>query len=210
MSTFAALRISAAGRFRDVPNNVVSDAQWKDYVNQAYEWANTQSPLWPWCEPAAVTVTVTAGSNVVALPTDVLQVNSAYDTTDNYVLQAMEGRGEQDRHYLRTDTGPPLQYRVRGSSLEVFPTPVANTAVQLECVLMPVDMVADGDLPVWPSHFHARLLEGALARAYMDDGNYTAAAKFEALYEASIAKMLSTVLMFRDGIATPIRDTFFS
>jgi hypothetical protein len=211
VSTFLQLRTQCAARFRDTGFTIVADAQWKEYVNQAYQWANTYSPLWPWLETASATVTVLSGTRGIALPADTVQVNWAYDTTDNYRLIPQEGRGDPWRNAnLATDTGSPVTYRIRNGTIEVFPLPTQNTIITIEAVTMPVRMVADGDVPVWPTHFHEVLLDGAVSLAYLDDGN----AEFQGIlwgkFQAGVKDMLQTLLLFRTETNPPIRDVFWS
>lgn len=210
MTTFVALKAQAAARWRDANNDVIGDTQWGEYINQAYQHANTSSPLWPWLETSEQTVTVTPPSRAGTLPTDVLQVNWLYDTTNNYRMIPQEGRGDQWRNAnLRTDTGSPVTYRMRASTFEVFPAPTAVTTYVAECVVMPARL-AGSDLPVWPSHFHELLLDGALALAFLDDGNTEFHAANWGKFEQSVKNMLATILLFRDETNTPIRDVWWS
>lgn len=209
MTTFAALKTQAATRWRDASNAVIGDTQWGEYINQAYQHANTSSPLWPWLEVAPASVTVLANTNSIALPTDTVQVNSVYNTTDNYRMIPDDGRGDQYRSgFLRTDTGQPVIYRIRSGTLEVMPMPTANTTFELEAVTMPVRLTGTNS-PVWPSHFHEALLDGALALAFLDDGNTEFHNTNWAKFEQSIKNMLNTVLMFRTEANYAIRDRFW-
>lgn len=209
MTTFANLRTQCATRFRDASNAVITDAVWKDYVNQAYQEANAHSPLWPWLETSEQTVTVAANTRGIALPADIIQVNWAYDSTDDYRLRPQEGRGDPWHTMLRSTVGLPLTYRVRASNIEIFPMPTTNTVVIVEGMLMPARMVNDGDVPVWPSNFHEALIPGALALAFLDDGNSEFATAQDNRFQRQIASMLTAVLAFRTEQNVPIRDTMW-
>lgn len=210
MTTFAALRTQCATRFRDAANAVVTDIVWKDYVNQAYQEANAASPLWPWLETSEQTVTVTGGQRSGTLPTDVLQVNWVYDTTNNQYLRPQEGRGEQWKQGLRTDSGLSASYRLRSNTIELFPLTAATVTLVAECVLMPVRMSADGDLPVWPANWHELLIPGALALAFLDDGN----AEFHKLnddrFRRQLDEMKNAILAFRTSEMVPVHDNFWT
>lgn len=209
MTTFVNLRAQCATRFRDAANAVVTDLVWKDYVNQAYQEVNADTPLWPWLETSEQTVTVAANTRGIALPTDIVQVNWAYDSTDDYRLRPQEGRGDPWHVALRSTTGLPLAYRLRAGNIELFPTPTASTTVILEGVLMPAKLVNDGDTPVWPSNFHELLIPGALALAFLDDGNAEFHDKQDARFRRQIAAMKAAILAFRTETNVPIRDTLW-
>lgn len=287
MTTASALATRASIRFRDPGFAVIANSQWLAYLNEAYNRVNAASPLWPWLESTVQTLSFTAGNRSVALPTDVIGVNWAYDSTDDYRLIDQMGRGDffhQD--HLRSETGQPVTYRVVGSTMELNPTPLTNTTVVVECILMPSALAADtistfeatggaagnitatgvavGDTllavggvktadqtyfdfssqfsitaanvinnsagtattgyklvvvwrtlsssasPIFPSAFHDVLIEGALAAAYLDDGNFRAHDKCESRFSDRIKSMLASVQLSRTETNQPIRDTFWS
>ena len=143
MTTASALATACGNRFRDSTNVVVSPQQWLAYLNEALNEINTSSQFWPWLETSEQTVNLTAGTRSASLPTDVWTVNWVYDTTDDYRLIPQEGRGDQwHQDRLRSETGQPVTYRLRGSTIEVFPNPTANTTLVLEGVKPPDALAA--------------------------------------------------------------------
>jgi hypothetical protein len=210
MTTAANLGVRASIRFKDPGFKVVSAAAWLSYCNEAYGMFNQFSPLWPWLETAEQTLSFTANNRSVALPTDVLNVNWAYDVTDDYRLIDQMGRGDffhQD--HLRSEIGQPVTYRVRGATMELNPTPNANTTVVAECVLQPADL-ASGDSPVFPAAFHDTLIDEMLAAAYLDDGLPSLAAVHDKRFNDALKDIRNTLLMARTETNQPIRDTFWS
>lgn len=197
-----------ADRYRDPDHDVVLDAQWQSYVNQAYNEANGSSPLWPWLEAVTSSVTVPAASNTIALPGGAVQVLWAYDPATNSYLQADQPAGDWFRGRSLTSSGAPRFYRVRGTALEVFPSPVADTPLTVSVTTFPADMTAS-DAPVWPATFHKLLVDGALSRAYLDDGSTPQYQALDAVWKSGVADMLRTVLQARTDRAEPIRDRFF-
>lgn len=149
MTTASALITRAAARFKDPNFRVFTQAQWGNLLNQAYNRANNKTPLWPWNESTERTVTVpdtgvvsTVNNRAASLPTDVLQVNWAYDVTDDYRLVPQEGRGDQwHQDHLRSEVGQPVTYRIRNNQIELFPTPTVATTVALECIIAPSELV---------------------------------------------------------------------
>jgi hypothetical protein len=210
MTTATNLGVRAAARFKDPNNNVITAAQWLSYLNEAYSDVNAYSPLWPWLETSEQTLSFTANNRSANLPTDVLGVNWAYDTTDDYRLIDQMGHGDffhQD--HLRSEVGQPVTYRVRGATMELNPTPSANTTVVAECSLQPVDL-AGGDSPVFPSAWHNILIDDMLAAAYLDDGNPALSKAHADRFEAGIKRMFNSILMGRTEANQYIRDTFWS
>jgi hypothetical protein len=210
MTTATNLGVRAAARFKDPSNNVVTAAQWLSYCNEAYSDVNAFSPLWPWLETSEQTISFTAGNREASLPTDVVGVNWAYDTTDDYRLIDQMGRGDffhQD--HLRSETGQPVTYRVYGAKMQLNPTPSVNTTVVAECIMQPVDL-AGGDSPVFPSSFHNILIDDMLAAAYLDDGNPNLAEAHAKRFNDGLERMRNAILLGRTETNQPIRDTFWS
>lgn len=144
MTTATLLATRCDVRFKGASNAVVTASEWLSHLNEAYNLVNGSSPLWPWLETSEQTISFTAGTRTANLPTDVLAVAWAYDTTDDYRLIDQQAAGDffhQD--HLRSETGQPVTYRLRGSVMELNPTPSANTTVVAQCVLMPTALAAD-------------------------------------------------------------------
>lgn len=210
MTTATNLGVRAAERFKDPSNNVVTAAQWLSYCNEAYSDLNAYTPLWPWLETSEQTISFTAGNRIASLPTNVLQVNWAYDSTDDYRLIDQMGRGDfYHQDHLKSEVGQPVTYRVRDTKMELNPTPLANTTVLAECVLMPVDL-AGGDSPVFPSAWHNILIDDMLASAYLDDGNQQLSQMHAKRFADAQERMKNSILMARTETNQPIRDTFWS
>lgn len=210
MTTATNLGVRAAERFRDSGNAIVLAAQWLSYCNEAYNQLNAFTPLWPWLETSEQTLSFTANNRSAALPTDVLAVNWAYDTTDDYRLIDQMGRGDffhQD--HLRSEVGQPVTYRVVGANMELNPTPSVATTVKAECVLQPAALVG-GSSPVFPSAFHDVLIDGMLSIAYLDDDDSKRADDYEKRFRTKIAAMRDSILMNRTETNQYIRDTFWS
>lgn len=287
MTTASQLATRADQRFRGSSNSVISASEWLSYLNEAYNRVNVFSPLWPWLETSEQTLSFSASNRVAALPTDVIAVNWAYDTTDDYRLIDQMGRGDffhQD--HLRSEVGQPVTYRLRGSNMELNPTPSAATTVVAECVLQPTALAADsyvrvestggaagnitatgvatGDTllsvtgikdsdqsfhdftsefsitaantinnsggtattgyhlavvvrtasssaePVFPEGYHDILIDGALAAAYLDDGNKGQHDAYEARFQTRLTAMANSILQSRTETNQYIRDTFWS
>jgi hypothetical protein len=151
MTTASQLATRCDDRFRGSSNSVISASQWLSYLNEAYDRVNVFSPWWPWLEIAEQTLTVpdtgvvgAVNNRAASLPTDVIGINWAYDITDDYRLIDQMGRGDffhQD--HLRSEVGQPVTYRLRGSKIELNPTPAVATSVAVEVTLLPTALAAD-------------------------------------------------------------------
>jgi hypothetical protein len=209
MATMATLRVKAASRFRDAGNDVISTEQWCNYINDAYDEVNQASPFWPWMETRNQSVSVTAGARTGNLPADVVTVNSVFNSTDDVAMHPNDGKGAQFRGGgSATETGPPRSYRLSGSTIEVYPLPLVTTTLILEVVVSPTRMI-DGGAPAYPTAYHHDLVTGALALAYLDDGNQEMYNIHWANFQSKIEKMKNTILAARSEQYPVIRDSFW-
>ena len=190
---FSVLRTYAAMRFRDVGNTIVSDANWKLYVNTAYGDVLQALPFFPWNE-LVTTLTYTASTRSQALPTDAWQVLSVFNGTDVWPMVELEGREQYLNLYpLQTEIGSPIHYRLFGQNIQIYPLPQNSTALTVEYISMPADMSADSDVPAFPEQFHDLLVIGALARAYRDDGNDDQASSYEAEFKEMLMPLITNM-----------------
>lgn len=179
---FSAIRTYCATRFRDTANVIVSDADWKNYVNSVYGNVLITMPYAPWNE-ASGTLVVPASTRSVALPLDGWRVTAVYDQTDAYPMIPIEGRDMIFSEYpTQIEVGQPMHYRIFNNLLEVYPLPQADTTFLVEYAHLPADLVADTDLPVFPEPYHDMLVTGAVGMAYRDDGNDGMASAYEKEY----------------------------
>jgi hypothetical protein len=71
----------------------------------------------------------------------------------------------------QNESGVPELYRIYAGRIEVYPLPETNTVLHIEYPAPPALLANATDEPVFPEQYHSMLIEGALARAYVDDGN---------------------------------------
>src|SRR5690349_24420952 len=88
-------------------------------------------PAWPFVETRTSGLTVTAGTGEVSLPTDVTRVTAVYNATDGIALTPIPGTADFRRYFPQPENGlgMPLYYRLRGTTLEVYP--YASAEVEL-------------------------------------------------------------------------------
>lgn len=169
---FSVIRTRCATRFRDTAFSIVTDAEWKDYVNARYRKVQAASPYWPFEESALTSLTAfAAGDRKKPLPTNVVRVTAVWDSTHGTPLVPLEGRSDFLHLYpSQTETGPPQHYRIHDGNLYLYPLPDTAVTIQIEAFQDLTDLTSDADLPTFPAQFHDILVEGALADAYLDDG----------------------------------------
>lgn len=184
----AALKARCASRFRDENHNIVTAVEWLAYLNDAYTDIVAASPFWTFLETRSeAAVTVLANTRSIPLPADVTRVTAVRNVTNAGKLDQIDGRvGQLMFDPEQDDTGIPYLYRLQGVNIEVYPRPTANTVLALEYPLPPPLLVEDTDTPVFPYQFHPALVEGALEKAYTDDG----AADQAALHATALATIL--------------------
>lgn len=167
----SAIRTRCKDRWRDPTNAILSDANWNSYINDAYHDVLGASPFWPWSRSSSSSITIASGVRSAALPADVVGVTAVYNITDDCAMQPVEGT---DRVYRiwpdQNEVGVAGAYRVYGANLEVYPLPDKNVTLKIEFEAVPADLTVDSQSPPWPSQFHDMLVDGAMHRAYQDDG----------------------------------------
>jgi hypothetical protein len=204
---FSAIRTYCATRFRDTGNVIVTDAQWKDYVNTAYGDTLMRMPYAPWNE-ASTTVTIAASTRSGSLPTNVFKVLAVYDATNGFPMVPLEGRAQVFNEYpQQTEVGQAMHYRIFGGSLYVYPLPQSSTSYTVEYLVMPADLSADGDVPAFPEVWHDILVSGAVALAYRDDGNIAMAQEYEKEAAAMMAALIQDAMQPRQDRYYEIVDT---
>lgn len=202
-----ALETQCRDRFRDTGQIIYTNADWDNYLNDAYRDVSAAQPYWPYMEQQASLVVVAATSGI-ALPTDVFHVTAVYNSTDKYLLEPLPGRSEYREEYPDpgASSGTPAHYRLRGGFLEVYPRPTVNTTLLVDHFAPPAALAAGGDEPAFPEQFHPILVSGALAYAYEDDGNAAQAAIHWARYAARLAAMERTLLAVRTSRFEQLAD----
>lgn len=207
---FATLTTRTLTRAQDTGNHVFSEAEVKGYLNDAYMDVVAARPDWPFMETRRTQVTVTAGTGVVDLPTDVWSVGAAFNATDGFMLDPLDGRGEPRRHFPDdTSAGPPTLYRVLGSQIEVYPTPTTDTVLELDAFAPPAELSGDTDEPAFPRQHHRILVNGALAELYDDDGNHAAGDRHRARFEAGIHRLAMDLFAPRQEGYPQVIDNFY-
>lgn len=195
MTTTAALIDRCIARFGDPNQEIVDDATWLSYLQDAYDEGNRFSPYWPWMKRVTEDLTITPPGNNTGF-TSVYRILAVHNETDDLRLTALEGNQTVYDVFPDFDESPgtPVLFRLFGENLEVYPFPDHEIAILIE-FYGPVDLLADDtSLPVWPYEFHEALVDGALARAYLDDGNEKFASDYDAKFQQALIKMEENTL----------------
>lgn len=208
----ATLRDRAEARFRDPSNRIVSTAEWASYLNEAYRDVVIANPYWPFLEQKNEAFIYTAEAAQVNLPADVWKVRSVFNVTDELPLVQLDGSTSHIDAYPFADEffDTPTHYRIYGRTIEIYPRPAVNTTLRIDFAGTVAELSLTTDEPVFAEHWHHILIEGALARAYEDDGNYTAADRQWDKFGAMIESMKDDLLSTRGERYPTIADTWES
>jgi hypothetical protein len=123
-------------------------------------------------------------------------VTAVWNSTAQIPLVPIEGRSDYRHLFSRGDeSGTPVAYRLRSNQIEVYPLPEVATTLHVDYMATPALLSAGTDVPAMPSQYHHMLVEGAMARAYQDDGAPDQAqlhlARFDRILEGMAADLLS-------------------
>lgn len=174
----------------------MSAAEWTSYLNDAYTDVIGANPYWPFLEDSGLSaVTVSAGAQSATWAHDSTRVGSVRNATDDIVMEQIDGVDSAARLFpLGDESGTPMYYRMFGGKFIVYPRPMVNTVFDIEHYDASALLTADGDVPVLPPQFHNALVEGALYRAYLDDGAADQAANHYSSFESILERMKSFLL----------------
>ena len=202
------LRNRCRSRFRDVLTTVYDDAEWNAYLNEALADVVNASPWWPWAEQHSNVITVPAGTDQIGLTvqlTDAVKVHTVWNRTDEMLLQPIS-REQAFRRFPITGTdtvgerGTPAAYRTQGNLLYVYPTPETATDLIIEYSTGAwPDLDSDSAVPPFAERYHPMLIDGALARAYTDDGNVEQSTIHQGRFDKTLANLMHEMLSGRPG-----------
>lgn len=208
---FSSIRDRCASRFGDESHNVITDAQWKDYVNDAYRDVQAVRPDWPWMQTKTSTLSIAANTRATSLPTGQTNVTSVYNTTDEILVRNIQGALQHLRLYPDQDeTGSVQHYRLQANKIEVYPLADHTTTLIVEGTIPVTDLSADADVPAFAMQFASVLVEWALAKAYRDDDNHAQSDKHQAAGDAVVQAMVMYYLDAREDGYPQIVDDFFA
>lgn len=196
-------------RWRDPSNNVVTRARWLGYINQAQQRfvKRTKFPT----SKAFSNLAFSANEASKVLPTDVWAVLTATDTTNDRPLTPIYGR-DQHQHLWNDDSGTASHFTIEDNDLYLFAPP--RTAITVQILhLSPIsdltDSVGAAGTPVFPSHYHRALMDGAMELAFRDDQNIEMAGHYAKDFKEMLADALVEFAKPRLGRNVPIRNDYF-
>lgn len=168
-------------RFGDTGNAIVTETEWLSYVNAAYR-AFIRISKWPNLIQETTAV-IAANGRSVALPSVALQggVISVLVNGNPLERQPADLPIRNIRHWQDRPTVP-IYYDLRGSRVVVLPAWAAGGTLTLAYLTAPT-AIGLATTPVIPETYHDALVAGALAQAYLDDGNQELAARYDAEFQ---------------------------
>lgn len=192
--TFLDLRTEFAARGFDYENATRANR----WINQAY-LALCECWTWPFTE---ATITGPAPLTI----SDVRQILSVSDTTNQCVLVGVDRRDIVDVDPAMTSTGSPESWYLEDSVLKVYPaSTTASLAVRYAKV--PAELVNDTDVPIIPSRFQDLIIDGACIRGYKDSDELATAQTLQGFYDRGVNEMLNSLSYRNDSNPEMIRST---
>jgi hypothetical protein len=198
VATLLQMQTRAALRFRDPANALITAATWTDHLNAAYD-EYSGATRWPFLlttgsfavPPGGHRISV--GSNVASGIKDVYDLVSGGDEP-RMLLPVPDGMPWKERVFLEWRvSGVPLFWEIQGANLYVLPAVTVNTTLEVNYYTDVTPLAAGTDVPVFPARYHEALVEGALGRAYQDDGNAEASklayGQFSRLVKQAMAEL---------------------
>ncbi len=172
----------------------------KQYLTETARDAHNEYPTLPmWKTYVDYTVTIgnsdiTAG---VALPTNYGSPIQLIDRTAGqervipYLNQSdLELMYPDHTDSTRHSNGQPQYWYFDGSTIRLFPAPLAAYTLRLSYVKEPTELSADGDVPDIPPAFEELLVVGAAYRVLQVKGAYDEAGILENKYQELLQKMV--------------------
>jgi hypothetical protein len=158
--------------------NLWSDKELNRYINKAVEEAAIRSRcILDSTTPACSEIDVTAGTDTYSVHPSVFYIERVYDTVSFNVLTPTD-RNALDRGSCEwaNDTGTPTSYIADfdhfgtdsdgNRAIRLYPTPDADTVLQLSVLRLPLEPLQPTDSPEIPSYQHYDLVYWALKMAY--------------------------------------------
>lgn len=126
-----------------------------DVINMAMHEVESQED-WTFLEKFDVT-TVTAGNNMVTVPSDCVKVMTVRNVSTSQSMEYMAWRKFARKITVRTEVGNPTIYTLISSNyMQVWRVPQLDTSFEILYQATPPDLASVGDTPmtagvVWPS-----------------------------------------------------------
>lgn len=199
----------AQSRFGDSAASIYTEQEWKDYVLDRYSMIWAVHSNWPFKQGHANAEVLAGARASSVLLNGSWKVQSVRDTTNGNTLIPFARLTQINSNDPNNDSsGTPTAYLVYNNRIEVWPKP--DTAICL-CVdgLIEVPTLACDAEPAFPEQYHVALIEGALADAYLDDGNMEQFKVHQDRYNTVVTQMLADLLDTREENYSQIIDTWY-
>lgn len=151
-----------------------------------------------------------AGAETADLPDGAWSVLSAFDRTSGIPLTWMPFRDVQAHWFGGGGPGVVSHFTLEGNKLYLFSPPRIATTVRVLHEGAITDLAdTSGSEPVFPSHYHHALLDGAMELAYRDDQNAELAQMYKADFDDAMSDALREFSKPRGGRNVPLRNDYF-
>lgn len=178
-----------------------------DTTDPLVDWINAamvefcEAHPWAFLETIGNANTVVS-DDVLALPADFFKINKArilaqgattlFRSELKYVPYIQSEEEEPKASSLVS--GEPYQFTLVGTDFMIlYPLPDKIYTIRLYYRKMPVDLVADADVPGIPSRYHYTLVEGAAVRALQAESEEGRAETARGIFEDSIDRHITAI-----------------
>lgn len=151
--TFAQLVSSAKDRANMEKSTLITDAQWKEYVNKSKDslYDLLISAYSDEYYVTTYTFSVVGGTSEYALPSDFYKlISCSLKSGQEYMPLkkfSYQSRNRNDYYPYRSNRfNLRYEYRISGSNIILDPVPSSNDTIELIYIPMAVNLSADGDL----------------------------------------------------------------
>lgn len=158
------------------------------FVERSYQ-AISARYMWPWREAT------TSGTAPLEI-SDLAQVLSVSDTTQEYMLRGVDRRWLTRFYPKLSETGIPLYWYLEDQTFKVFPASSDNIVIRYVRV---VPKLAESDEPLIPPEWQYLIVDGAVVYCLKDDDERQEARELKADVDREVATEMMPALISRNS-----------
>ena len=161
-------------------------------INDAYHDICSRE-AWPFLEALSASVSITANTASVTLPTGNSKIKKWVIPSIYHTLTPERAENIMSRYGEITSTGVPIYYYFTGdsSTAKLYPVPAASYTSTLYYVKYPTDLASSdvASAVLLPARHHTAIVSGALAKLYVMGDDIELGSYFSQVFENRIQTM---------------------
>lgn len=187
LSSVGTIQAEIATRLNEV--SATEADTYLNWINLTTQDIATQYQLGRWLETSA-NRTVSSGTRIYAVPSDLVAMYSIYDETNGWKLSYVT-KQEYDASHISSNTGNPTRYTINMENIEFDPTPGSSITYRYEYRKTLLDVsAASASLPIPTRYLEMYVFKG-LQYGLERRGDYNQSAKYDALYQNMLQRMIN-------------------